>query len=86
MYLHPELALGDTDLEVYTLDQLEPGLSPDAIYNITNGREGQEVIKVHNSFKKITIYMLFLKHNLFTRMNIVIFGDGIYQFINHKNL
>lgn len=53
MYLHPELALGDTDLEVYTLDQLEPGLSPDAIYNITNGREGQEVIKVHNSFKKL---------------------------------
>lgn len=53
MYLHPELALGDTDLEVYTLDQLEPGLSPDAIYNITNGREGQEVIKVHNSLKKL---------------------------------
>lgn len=66
MYLHPELALGDTDLEVYTLDQLEPGLSPDAIYNITNGREGQEVIKVHNSSEKLlftccfwnTIYLL----------------------------
>lgn len=53
VYLHPELALGDTDLEVYTLDQLEPGLSPDAIYNITNGREGQEVTKVHNSNKKL---------------------------------
>lgn len=79
VYLHPELALGDTDLEVYTLDQLEPGLSPDAIYNITNGREGQEVIKVQNSFKKITFYMLFWKNNLFTLLNIVMFENGIYQ-------
>lgn len=81
VYLHPELALGDTDLEVYTLDQLEPGLSPDAIYNITNGREGQEVIKVQNSFKRLlfTIYMLFGKNNLFTLFNFVMFENGIYQ-------
>lgn len=30
--------------------------------------------------------MLYLKQNLLTRMNIVIFEDDIYQFINQKNL
>ncbi|XP_062613415.1 uncharacterized protein LOC134275179 [Saccostrea cucullata] len=45
VYIHPELAVGGQDLEVYTVDQLEPRLSPAAIYNITNGMEGQEVIK-----------------------------------------
>lgn len=30
--------------------------------------------------------MLYLKLNLLTRMNIVIFEDDIYQFINQKNL
>ncbi|XP_056001884.1 uncharacterized protein LOC125654160 [Ostrea edulis] len=45
VYLHPELAVGGRDLDIYTVDQLEPGLSAAAIYNITNGLEGQDIVK-----------------------------------------
>nr|XP_022298299.1 VWFA and cache domain-containing protein 1-like isoform X1 [Crassostrea virginica]XP_022298300.1 VWFA and cache domain-containing protein 1-like isoform X1 [Crassostrea virginica] len=82
VYLHPDLALGDQDLEVYTLDQLEPSLSTDAIYNITNGLEGQEVIKksVDQSLKSAVCYFKPLSgfSSNFTVV-LMIFEDDIKQ-------